>query len=426
LTKRKQKNRHGLLANAYKRNENAPMAARIKQHADRINQQRLEIFDEGGRKRGLPQEPIDGLDGAKRVRLDAEADADSRFPLLPPGPVTVAQLYTLTGEEALKSFDVASLPADLVLRITIPLLQRVEQDLLGEAIDAIRARYLSVEQSAQAVARSHSASASGYGPDDDDDEYEPDFEPIEDREQVLNAMDGLSREGALQTQVSLALGPFKLPQPPPLAREEAEQLGKRAIGRVFSMISTNGEMAKAPRLGLNRLAGSSYDREAWITVVTRLATRASVGLRGDPEREDQKGQNGIVARVGGHSLGDGIRETLWKYVVEDFRARIPIAISWLNEEWYNDRITDMECAKKADNEGAGRQNTYETWLLKLLDAIIPYLDAKDKLLIRFLSEIPGIDQAVLDRVKAMARDPDRVTLAVNAIQWVLTRVLSAI
>lgn len=57
--------------------------------------------------------------------------------------------------------------------------------------------------------------------------------------------------------------------------------------------------------------------------------------------------------------------------------------------------------------------------MKVLDVILPYLDAKDKLLIRFLSEIPAIDEAILVRVKGLARDPERVTLAVNALQYVI-------
>ena len=52
-----------------------------------------------------------------------------------------------------------------------------------------------------------------------------------------------------------------------------------------------------------------------------------------------------------------------------------------------------------------------------MDFIIPYLDAKDKLLIRFLSEIPAVDEPILERVKGLARDPERVVLAVSAIQY---------
>ena len=57
-------------------------------------------------------------------------------------------------------------------------------------------------------------------------------------------------------------------------------------------------------------------------------------------------------------------------------------------------------------------------MLKVLDGIVPYLDAKDKHLIRFLSEIPEVNAKVLGRVKGLARDPERVQLAVNSILYV--------
>ena len=151
---------------------------------------------------------------------------------------------------------------------------------------------------------------------------------------------------------------------------------------------------------------------------TRLATRASPNLLDNDFVADED-KTAVLMRAEAHSLGDGIRETLWRYVVEDFRHRIDVAISWLNEEWYNDRMQAQaaENAKTTNSEGTIplMKANYEKWTLKLLDAIVPYLDANDKILVRFLGEIPEISQAVLDRVKNLARDPDRVTLVVKAI-----------
>ncbi|MCJ1474275.1 hypothetical protein MMC13_002933 [Lambiella insularis] len=411
------------LMNIYRRNENGPFAARIKQHVDRMSLLRQEIFDEGSRKRGAPAEPTDGLDDAKRRRLGAEINSGPQYPKLPPGPTSFAQLYTLTEEEALRSFDVTQLPIDLVVRITLPVLQRIEQKAIDAAITAVRSRYLTLSQSTQTQQQAVSVMPTTSALDEEDDDYEPDFEPVEDTEQMLNRDDnGLAALEVRQEPRDLALGPFKLPQPPPLTSAEAEQLGKGTISRVFSMMSVLDEPTKVSKPGLHRLAGSSYDREAWITVITRLATRASSGLQDtEDEVKNEAEQNGVVATHKGHSLADGIRETLWKYIIDDFRARIPIAIAWLNEEWYNDRITEQRLTDShhANGSSASTQQTYEKWLLKLLDAIIPYLDAKDKVLIRFLSEIPGIGEVVLERIKNIARDPDRVTLAVNAIHYLV-------
>ena len=401
------------------RNENGPFAARIKQHVDRLNQTRQEIFDEGARKRPAPSEPTDGLDNAKRARLGAESGSRQKIPPLPPGPTSVAQLFTLSSEEGLTSFDVAQLPIELVVRITLPVLQRIDQRLLDEAIASVRSRLIALKASPQAAPQSQTLPPTAV--EDEDEDYEPDFEPTEDNEQILSRVDALPPEDTQQIITEIALGPFKLPLPPPLTREETEHLGKGTISRVFSMMGLLDEpvAAKRQKSGLHRLAGSNYDREAWITVITRLATRASGGLEDHSDNDwDGEVMSGTLAKLKPTTLSDGIRETLWKYIIEDFRARIPIAIAWLNEEWYNDRM-QMKYVHGGETVPHGPvQQHYEKWVLKVLDGIVPYLDAKDKVLIRFLSEIPGIDIKVLERVKGLARDPERVGLAVNAIQYV--------
>ena len=388
------------------------MAGRIKIYVDRLIQIRMEVFDEtGSRKRGLPSEPTDGLDSAKRRRLGAEVPERADVAPLPPGPNSFKDLYTLTKDPSLANFDVTSLPFDLMTRITLPVLQRIDQQSLNQAIDHLRARYLNL------VNANPSAPHAGALGDDEED-YEPDFQPIEDREQVLNKADALPAEDSVPTPTEVALGPFKLPQPPPMTAEETEQIGKGMISRVFGVMNVLEEptMAKRQKPGLNRLAGSNYDKEAWVTVITRLVTRASVGFDSQ-EIEDEDLRAVSKKQNDSTNLSDGMRETLSKFIREDFRARIPIAIAWLNEEWFNDRIRLQyaEQSKKAGISPSPRKQNYEKWMLRILDGIVPYLDAKDKLLIRFLSEIPEISVRVLERVKGLAKDPERVQLAVNSL-----------
>lgn len=100
-----------------------------------------EIFDESTRKRG-PPEPTDGLDAAKRQKLGAQGQAPPvpafDVPPLAPGPHTVAELYTVTTDEALKNFDVAMLPENMVVKIGISLLQRLDANTLNQAIEVSR------------------------------------------------------------------------------------------------------------------------------------------------------------------------------------------------------------------------------------------------------------------------------------------------
>ncbi|KAL8781016.1 MAG: hypothetical protein Q9194_000618, partial [Teloschistes cf. exilis] len=398
-----------VLLNVLRRNDSGPLAGRIKQYVDRLMNARLEFFDEGSRKRGLPSEPTDGLDNAKRMRLGADLPDRAAPPPLPPGPISHAQLFTLMSDRGLSSFDVTQLPLDLIVRITLPVLHHIDQEALDLAVSAVRSRIQMVRK-VQAAQAQVPTQALG----DDEEDYEPDFEPT--REQVLNQNNNLPPEDPLLEPPDLALGPFKLPQPPPLTPEETQQIGKGTISRVFSMMSVLDDPSASRRQkpGLNRLAGGSFDKDAWMTLITRLATRAPAGLEeGDLVVNNEEESNTAVAKENpNRSLSDGIRETLWKFIIEDFRVRIPIAISWLNEEWFNDRIQSQ-----ADKRP--RKSRYEHWMLKILDSILPFLDAKDKVLIRFLSEIPALDERVLDRVKGLARDPERVTLAVNALHYLI-------
>lgn len=114
-----------------------PLATKIQQYVERLIRSKTEIFDEASRKRG-PPEPTDGLDIAKRQRLNAQVPAgptpQMHIPSLPPGPVSAAQLFTITDDEGLKAFDVGQLSSDLVAKIGLIVLQRTDNGLLDQAI----------------------------------------------------------------------------------------------------------------------------------------------------------------------------------------------------------------------------------------------------------------------------------------------------
>ena len=344
------------------------------------------------------------------MRLGAELPDRPAPPPLPPGPVSHAQLFTLTGDRGLSSFDVTQLPIDLVVRITLPILHHIDQSALDAAIGDVRSRLHALKKR-QAAENQDQVQTHG----EEEEDYEPDFGPTQ--EQVLNQANNLPPEDPLAEPPDLALGPFKLPQPPPLTPEETEKVGKGTIERVFNMMSTIDEptAVKRQKPGLNRVAGSNYDKDAWMTLFIRLATRASAGLDEDDISDDDDGNesNGTVTkRSTPPSLSNGIREMLWKSIITDFRAKLPIAISWLSEEWLNDQL-QFQSQKDPKRQSQGN---YEHWMLKVFDAILPFLDAKDnKVLTRFLSEIPSLDEKVVDRVKGLARDPERIVLSVNAL-----------
>lgn len=267
----------------------------------------------------------------------------------------------------------------------------------------------------QAAERQAAALSGGAPAEDDDDDYEPEYQPMDASDAVSEQADAVSAEIADLQPDLVSLGPFVLPQPPPLSEEEAGEIGRTAVGRVFETLAST-EVASKPaknnsqqQLGFSRLAGSNFDRDAWVTLLTRLATRAPAGLEGPAETSNKK-----------PTISDSIRDMLYRYILEDFRSRMTIGVTWLNEEWYNDRI---QMKVTADQRGEDEEPTvplhYDQWVLRLLDGFLPYLDSRDtKIFIRFLSEVPEVTIPITQRVASLAKDPERVNLCVQSLLYV--------
>lgn len=113
-----------------------PLSGRIQQYVERMMRSRTEIFDEANKKRGHP-EYIDGMDPAKRQKVAEQSTGANQLhvPPLAPGPHTIGELFTITNDEALKTFDVALLSEDLVVKIGVTILQKLDPGVLNQAIE---------------------------------------------------------------------------------------------------------------------------------------------------------------------------------------------------------------------------------------------------------------------------------------------------
>lgn len=107
----------------------------MQQYMERLSQSRKEVLaEEVPKKRAAPTEPVDVVDSAKRARLGVETPPQLRIPPLPPGPTSFSQLFTLTDDVGLTGFDVRQLPLDLIVKMTVPLLAKVDGEALDQAI----------------------------------------------------------------------------------------------------------------------------------------------------------------------------------------------------------------------------------------------------------------------------------------------------
>ncbi|WPG97530.1 mrna cleavage and polyadenylation specificity factor complex subunit pta1 [Acrodontium crateriforme] len=399
------------LVNALKRNPNHPSALRLQGAIEGLRRSLIEVFSDNAGKRSAPDEPVDGSDDAKRRRIDEEiANGTSRsatqpsYAPLPPGPVTVAQLFTLSQDTSATAFHVELLPANIVAQLIPPLIKSIDTNQLNDAINVVRQRYLDLSKQ----------SAPNATLVEDDDDYDP-----------SSAFPGLDNTpGEIQQQElsqEITIGPFRLPAPLPLTTKDRDEHNKMALTRVFDIltildqdVAMKGMKKVEAEKRFDRRTVSTQSRDGWIILLTRLATRTPCNLGDD---DSMKTEGALAKKAQSFGLANSIRMALMNYVMEDFRRRIDVAIAWLSEEWYAETLIS-HLAKKASKNGT--LTNYWTWTVRLLDALTPYLDTKDgRILIRFLSEIPAINVDVLARVKKIALDPERVNICSQSLLYLI-------
>lgn len=416
MAKSMEKTLRSLLNHLVRRDPNHPLAAKMDAYAKRLERQKQEIFDRPDNKRG-PPEPTDGLDDAKRQKLNANvAVVKPRLivpPLTPAKNHTAKELYTITDDAGLQAFDVGMLPADLVLKIVVSILPKIDSDLLKQATDGVLARYNAMMAPPPPQPPVNPSTAPlGVDVDEDGDEYDPEYEKAEDTEQILNKLDNAPPEPSADREPERAseqaITAFHLQAPQVLSPTHIAEKARSIIQKLFDKNAQNMQNAEKKesdeKPGFNRLAAVVDDDLDFIDVIQRLATRTSVGLMA---KEDAmiKHEYGNTPR-----LSDECREKLLVYVLDDFRRRTQQAIAWLCEEYLNDQIAlDMH---------ANPEQKYDEWAIRILDGMLPYLDSKDKFLARFCGEIPYLPDGFIQRIKDLCINPDMIPLAVTTLLYV--------
>lgn len=388
-----------------------PMADKINAYLQRLQSSTQAVFAQA-RAQKRPAESMDGSDDAKRQRMDIP----KRFPPMPPPPHSYAQLFTLVENAEHLHFDVRTLPEDIVTMLASALMQHIDSRTLDEAIEEVRQRYQAIKDAQVA------AMASGA---DEDDDYDP--EALSALDEGAARIDGAMMEAA---QPVLDLGPFELPKPAPLSDIELAMLSEQTIAHVFEtalMAEQNGAVSR-PRLGINRLAGSTNDKDSWLTLMIRLATRAPSGLdkvidshtNGETEVKDE---DETATTHQGANVPNRIRRLLFDYVLDDWRHRLSLGITWLTEEWYADKVqitssSDTVMTNGISTKFATKTPNYDYWVAQLLETLIPRFDENDRnTLLRFVSELPSINQNILSQVQRLARDPATHDICLKALQY---------
>lgn len=149
---------------------------------------------------------------------------------------------------------------------------------------------------------------------------------------------------------------FKLSPPKELSNEDRDLIVRNSIVRIWDGAKELGlapsELSDAATV-LDHARTSGTDM--WMLLLVRLVTRVARPPPSGEEVEMRNADEDAVSEIDTHQ--DRLRQTLCDYVMGDFgarykfvfllvnwlahlslNARVRLATTWMNEEWYNDQI----------------------------------------------------------------------------------------
>ena len=193
----------------------------------------------------------------------------------------------------------------------------------------------------------------------------------------------------------MAIIRFELPTPEKLSPQLLKSEFQGSIDRIIQSIRTTDESIshragiQTKSITLDSLAMTEWDKEAWMTILSRLSSRALT----PPEQTDSL-------------LPNILRERLFEYIMINFREHMDLTISWLTEEWYNDTLSNT--------------NVYQKWSTRIFDNILPFIESKDsRIFLRFLGDLPLLTNVHVGKLKTLCLDPERQKLGFAAIKYLL-------
>ncbi|CAR22333.1 RNA-processing protein PTA1 [Lachancea thermotolerans CBS 6340] len=186
---------------------------------------------------------------------------------------------------------------------------------------------------------------------------------------------------------------FTLGAPAPMSEEEKKQHFIRIVGHIMAVKDSEEEPGASNEVPVNMLHKVRLldwnNKTSWLTLLTRLASR---GVSHNEE------------------MSNTARQAIYDYFIEDFGNRVAVVIEWLSEEWYYESL----------NNEKGETPVYDQWSLKILDALIPFLEVSHRrLFIRLVSELPRLSQEHVDKIRSLCLDPLRGSLGFQSLKFMV-------
>ncbi|KAF6752970.1 Symplekin tight junction protein C terminal-domain-containing protein [Ephemerocybe angulata] len=235
----------------------------------------------------------------------------------------------------------------------------------------------------------------------DIDEEEIEFEPEKLNEELGPVQE--DQELVVETdmeKISLTLNEFRIPAPPELDENGRTKTLGKALTRIWDGADELKEFAEVIPADSSQAGGNSAT-ELWMLLLVRMITRVAQ----PPEKNEKDKEGSEVVLTNYYVRQDQLRQTLCDHIMTDFPARVRLATTWMNEEWYNDRI-------RLAKDSNWRPN-YDAWLNQVVAGYQTILDGKDRTFARFLLDLPAVPSEVLDLLRDLCVDstsPDRLSV----------------
>lgn len=410
------------LTNVLKRNPQNPLAPRIEQHILRLQQVRKDIMDSSGLKRPAVDEPTDGLDQHKRQRLGADVPQKIVAPPLPPGPISYAQLFSLTQDPIALNTNITVIPMPLAAKALVNLLKfNVDNSQLKHAVNTVRERYQNLTSPSQPPINET------LPLDDEEDDYEPDYQP-EDAEQIKNRLEVDAPEETKLRPSSESVGPYRLPKPPQMSPDQIHLLALATLDRMFDTLAVllaSQEAQDQTRGFQDPVVRGAIDRHAYFRMIVRVAVRPVASV----ETAEHYRAGESHGKAGSSTISDHVRQRLLQFILQDWNKRIASAVTWFTEEWVMEQTIWKEYTDQLEKVNGGGDvkpseppRHYKKWVLRFLEDLSAYLGGGKsdmRVLVRFVSEIPYLDAEIVNRVATLAQDPERVTIVGAALRYLI-------
>lgn len=418
----------------------------------------------------------------------------------PTQPYSYKKLYTLLQpENPVSNLEATNFPLQLAINLTLASIATATPEVYAKCLEVVKQRYEKFSQQAAAATSRNSQyqrggfdgrgryqqqfnrnldDQDGKGPDARDENgqmtaaeiaadaarnpmYDDDSEGEDKSSKTKADEEGDDEDDEDEDQYGEDSG-FTMPDPVPLSAGEkvktidgivvrmiasqsatvAGEGGSNSLSIVGSANAGDENESDDNNKGLTRVAFTEWNKNSWVTLLSRLLTRGigqivaseKSGDTNDEVKEEVGQQDGkdkaqLVARQiaqakkehqikGVERMAKQMRDSLLKHCLEKFWNRLDIVLEWLNEEWYHEFVRLPVEQRPAERTAAS--SVYYQYLGKVLDNIIPRVEVSDRNdFIRLLSDLPEFNRDIIWRLKSLCIDPVRIKIGFMSLAYLV-------